>query len=222
MDAHITNTPARARTDVGAADTLPTDRHVPITARTIRRLGLTLTACTVPWAAVNFVVGPNGDGLGSRINNLTALIFQFGLIALVTVQMRTRATGTSRVSMIMLKVELGLLIPACLWSLLHGILPLDMRDATWLAVIDLFWPLSMVGMFVISMKIVFEGRWSGIVRWWVLVAESWAFVSIPSLFALGEPVGRWVGAGYLIVGYGMLGVLLALRPELTVPRQLRR
>ncbi|MER7213106.1 MULTISPECIES: hypothetical protein [Streptosporangium] len=187
---------------------------------TIRNLGLGLTVCTLPWVVSNVLFGPHGDGPGSRINDLTALLFQIGLFALVTAQLRTRATGTSRASVILLRVETVLLVPACLWSLLHGILPVEARGATWLAVLDVFWPLSMLGMFTIGVKLAFAGRWRGVLRWWPLVAESWAFVAIPSLWLLGEPVGRWIGAGHLVAGYATLGLLLARSPELTVtPRE---
>ncbi|WP_433373147.1 hypothetical protein [Streptosporangium sp. CA-115845] len=219
MDAHITSTPAKARTDVEAADTPPAEHRVTIVPQTIRRLGLVLAVCTLAWAVSNAAYGPNGEGLGSRMTVLAGLAFQLGLFALVTVQMRTLATGTSRVSMIMLKVEMVLLVPACLWSLLHGILPGEIRKALWMTVLDIFWPLSMVGMCVIGVKIAFADQWRGVLRWWPLIAESWAFVAIPSLMVLGEPVGRWIGAGYLLVGYGVLGLLLAWRPELTVARR---
>ena len=59
------------------------------------------------------------------------------------------------------------------------------RDDLWLAVLDVFWPLSMLGMFVIGVKIAFAGRWTGAARIWPLVAESWAVVSVPA-FGKGD------------------------------------
>ena len=52
----------------------------------------------------------------------------------------------------MLRVEYGLLFLATLWTVLHGLFP-SFRDDAWLAVLDLFWPLSMLGMFIIGVKI---------------------------------------------------------------------
>jgi len=71
----------------------------------------------------------------------------------------------------MLRTEYVLLTLATLWSVLHGAVP-AFRDDLWLQIMDLFWPLSMLGMFVIGVKIVFAGRWKGLARVWPSVASS--------------------------------------------------
>ena len=114
----------------------------------------------------------------------------------------------------MLRVEFGLLALATLWTVLHGLVP-AFRDDTWLAVLDAFWPLSMLGMFIISVKIAVTGRWRGVLRFWPLVAESWAVVTVPVFGALGPVAGQYVGGAHLLVGYTVLGLILAKRPELT-------
>ena len=73
----------------------------------------------------------------------------------------------------------------------------------------------MLGMFVIGIKIALAGRWRGALRWWPLVAESWAVVTVPSAVIFGQSVGDWVGATHLLIGYVVVGLLLARRPELT-------
>ncbi|KAB8187638.1 hypothetical protein [Microbispora catharanthi] len=157
-----------------------------------------------------------GGTLG-RIADLGGLAFQIGLFGLLTVQSRTGATGTSRTSVIMLRIEAVLLALASVWSLLHAILPEAAGDGVLLGVLDLFWPLSMFGMFVISVKLLPARRWRGVLRWWPLVAESWAVVTVPAYVLLGGGAPRWVGGGHLFVGYTMLGLLLALRPEDVLP-----
>ncbi|MGI5285738.1 hypothetical protein ACQEVF_20700 [Nonomuraea polychroma] len=216
MDAHISTTPARARTDVPAADLTPVPRR--ITPETVRRLGLTLTTGTVAWATSIFLFGTVNDGFAERVGDLTAVAFQLGVFALLTVQIRTMATGVSRVSRVMLKVELFLLGLATVWSLLHGVLPEPAQDHVALAVLDVFWPLSMLGMMIIGVKLAVVGRWRGPLRWWPLIAESWAVVTVPLFILVGEDGSRWVGGGHLILGYATLGVLLALRPGLVIPR----
>ena len=50
------------------------------------------------------------------------------------------------------------------------------------------------------------------------MAESWVFVTLPAMGIFGITVGRYVGATHLMIGYAALGVLLALRPQLTGAR----
>jgi hypothetical protein len=114
----------------------------------------------------------------------------------------------------MLRVEFVLLGLATLWTVLHGAVP-AWRDDTWLAVLDAFWPLSMLGMFVIGVKIAFAGRWRGLARVWPLVADSWAVVCVPSMVLLGQDAVDWIGPAHLLIGYVALGLILARRPELT-------
>jgi hypothetical protein len=214
----VSTTPARARTDraAGGAGDLP--RTASITERQITRLGLGLTAGALAWSASILTYGTMSSGVPQRIGDLTGLLFQLGVFCLLTVQIRTRATGTSRPARVMLKVEAVLLGIASLWSLLHGVLPAGPREADWLAALDLFWPLSMLGMAVIAVKLATAGRWRGPARWWPLLAESWAVVSVPTFVIFGDHVSRWVGGTHLLIGYAALGLLLARRPGLVLPR----
>jgi hypothetical protein len=182
---------------------------------TIRRRGMALTAGTLIWASTIFALGTVGGGWEGRVGDLGGMAFQLGVFALLTVMLKTRATGRTRAARAMLKVEFVLLGVATVWSLLHAVVPASMQDAPWLMAMDLFWPLSMVGMFVIGVKVALAGRWRGVLRWWPLVAESWAFITIPAMGLLGETGGTIVGGTHLIVGYATLGVLLARRPWLT-------
>ena len=138
------------------------------------------------------------------------------MLSLVQLQLRTRATGVSRKAVAMLKVERVLLALAMAWSLVHGLVP-SARDEVWLAVLDVFWPLSMLGMFVIGIKVAVAGRWRGAARLWPLVAESWAVVCIPVMGIFGQGIGDVVGATHLLVGYATLGLVIAARPALVMP-----
>ncbi|TDO45444.1 hypothetical protein EV643_113217 [Kribbella sp. VKM Ac-2527] len=216
----MTETPARVRTDV--AEPIDAQRvgaaAVGLEVRKVRRLGLGLTAGTLAWATSIFAFTTVNEGTPERIGDLTGLAFQLGLFCLLAVQYRTRATGLSRPAVGLLKVEAVVLGLASVWSLLHGVFPASLQDATWLMVLDICWPLSMIGMMVIGIKIAFTGRWRGLLRWWPLVAESWVFVTIPSMIIFGDAASRWVGGGHLLIGYATLGVLLAARPELVIPK----
>ncbi|MFD0580634.1 hypothetical protein [Dactylosporangium darangshiense] len=188
-----------------------------ISARSTRALGLALTAGTLSWAAAIFTVGNNPtDSLGLTVTDVGGGLFQLGLFALLAVQLRTSATGTTKVARGMLYVEHVLLTIATVWSFLHAIPSL--RDAAWLVPMDIFWPLSMLGMFVIGLKILFTRRWRGAARFWPTVAESWAVVTVPTFAILGSPIADYVGGSHLLIGYAALGAILAFRPELTGAR----
>jgi len=204
----VTVNPAPARTDVPPAH--------PTAA--VRRTGWLVAGGAAIWAASMAVYNPQTtDPTGILVNDLGAVPFQLGLFALVTAQLRTGATGTTRVARGMLRAEYVLLTLATLWSVLHAALP-GSRDAVWMHVLDAFWPLSMLGMFIIGVKIAIAGRWSGAARIWPLVAESWAVVTVPAIGLLGATTGQIVGVSHLLIGYVTLGVILASRPALTTAR----
>jgi hypothetical protein len=206
----IQSRPAPARTDLAAA--VATVHESPtISSATIRRVGAGLATGTVLWASTMVIWGSQATGFGGRMGDLGGLAFQLGLFGLLQVQLRTRAAGTSRKAVAMIKVEHVLLAIASLWSLLHAITP----ETGWLVVLDVFWPLSMLGMGVIGVKIALAGRWRGALRVWPLVAESWVFFAVPAYAVIGGMTASYVGAAHLLAGYTMLGVLLARRPELT-------
>ena len=214
MSDTMTTKPALARTDTDRAAGAST-ASVTVDRGTIRRLGLTLTAGTLLWAASTFVFGPNGEGIGSRVGDITGFCFQVGVFALLTAMLRTGAIGVTRKARAMIRVEYVLLGLASLWSLIHGLAPASIGDSTPVMILDVFWPLSMLGMFVIGIKVAVAGRWQGVLRFWPMVAETWAVVTVPTFLILGDGAARWVGGTHLLIGYAALGLLLARRPDLT-------
>ena len=211
---NVTTTRPPARTDAVTTADAP---EVPSTT-SVRNHALLLVAGAATWSASSFVYGYNPDTeLGLKITDLAGLAFQVGAMALVGLQLKTRATGVSRKAAAMLKVERVLLALAMVWSLAHALLP-SQREAAWMLTLDLFWPLSMLGMFVIGVKIAFAGRWTGPARFWPLVAESWAVVTIPAMGIFGATAGDYVGATRLVVGYTTLGLIIAARPHLVGAR----
>ncbi|MFI6735416.1 hypothetical protein ACIBI9_21025 [Nonomuraea sp. NPDC050451] len=217
MDAHITNEPARARTDTQVLNSSHYTGAAPaVSESAIRRAGIGLMVGSLTWATAIFIHGTQGVGVGERIIDLTGLAFQLGIFCLLWAQMKTRAIGTSRAAAVALRIEATVLGLAGVWSLLHGVLPDDVKDATWLAFLDICWPLSMLGMAAISVKLATTARWRGVLRWWPLIAESWAVVTVPCYVLVGEQLARWVGGTHLVIGYATLGLLMALRPAATL------
>ena len=88
----------------------------------------------------------------------------------------------------------------------------DLNQPGW-ALLDAFWPFSMFGMFLIGIRIAVAGQWRGVRRFWPMVAESWAVVTIPTLIVFGPIVAQVVAPLHLLVGYAVLGVLVATKPH---------
>ena len=44
-------------------------------------------------------------------------------------------------------------------------------------------------------------------------------MTVPSFVIFGDEVSRWVGGTHLLIGYAVLGLLLARRPGLAIPRE---
>ena len=80
-------------------------------------------------------------------------------------------------------------------------------------VLDAFWPLSMLGMFLIGIRIAIAGRWTGATRFWPMVAESWAVVVTPTLGIFGDTAAHVVACLHLVVGYAFLGVLVSRKAD---------
>ena len=210
----LSTSPAPARTDAPRVHARP--GHGPST-RAIRAAGLATTAGAAAWAGSILVWGfGEAEGAALAVYNTSTLLFQVGLVALVAVQLATRATGTGRLARRFLHVE-HVLLGLAMLSTLQTILVPAWDDNPAALALDAFWPLSMLGMFAIGIRIAIAGRWRGAARFWPLGAESWAPVCIPLSAALPD-LAPAIGAGHLLAGYALLGVVLAVRPELTLPR----
>jgi hypothetical protein len=202
----VTQTPAPARSDLSTAAPAEATR----TLRPYLPHGSVLTAGAVAWSAaiLAFGVDPGtqtlpliGFGLGSGL-------FQIGLLLLLRVLYRTQALGTGRLARLFVRVETGAVLLAIASTTVDMFGISDLTRPGWL-LLDAFWPLSMLGMFVIGIRVAIAGRWHGASRVWPMVAESWAVVTVPSLALFGAGVAQWVGALHLLVGYAVLGQIVA-------------
>ena len=207
--------PLPARTDAPSVDE---PRPLPAPTRLVRAGGLAMATGAAAWAVGTLVydLDPVTDDF-SWVYKLSSLVFQLGLVALVGVQLRTRATGTGRLARGFLHAEhvlLGLAIASSLqWLLAPGL-----SENPFFIALDLFWPLSMLGMAAIGIRIAIAGRWRGVARIWPAIAETWALVMFPAMALVSEEMTTFISAGHLLAGYTMLGIVLAVRPELTGAR----
>jgi hypothetical protein len=187
-----------------------------LSAGAVRRLGTGLSVGTLAWAASLAVYGPNpdpGNTAGVVAVTVGAFAFQIGVYLLLAIQARTGAIGSGRFARTFIVVE-HVLVAGAILNTLDPALPF-LRGTVWHGIFDACWPLSMLGMFAIGVRIAIKGRWRGVLRFWPLVAESWAVVVIPT-YALAPAAAGFVGGAHLVVGYATLGALLARRPELVL------
>lgn len=206
----VSHTPVPARSDLvpggrtaHAADRLPYAGH-----------GRLLSAGALMWAAAILAVGldPVGNPTGLVVFMVGSGIFQLGLLALLRVLYRTNALGEGRLARFFLRAETVLVTLAITSTVVDGFGISDLSHPGW-ALLDAFWPLSMVGMFLIGVRVAIAGRWKGVTRFWPLVAESWAVVCIPVLGVFGAGVAQVVAALHLVVGYTVLGVLVSRKEQ---------
>lgn len=212
------SSPAPARSDLAAgpdpAAHQPADRPTDRPAGPVRHPflahGALLSTGALLWAISILLIGidPPSGGTEQLVFGVGSGTFQLGLLALLRVLWRTRALGPGRIARAALIVE-SVLVTVAIGSTLADALQLsDLNQPAW-AALDAFWPLSMLGMFFIGVRIAIAGRWTGVTRFWPLVAESWAVVVLPVNGLLGAQISAFVAAAHLLIGYTVLGVLVA-------------
>jgi hypothetical protein len=208
----IVHTQARARSDVRG--TARVEASGPVTERPYLWHGRMLSAGALAWAA-GFVFLGNGPE-GTLLNGIyfaTALTFQVGLLALIRALWLSRALGAGRFASGVLRFEACLVGLAMTSSAADAFGLSDIDQLGW-ALLDACWPVSMLGMFLIGIRIAIAGRWDGLTRYWPMVAESWALVVIPSMLVFGQTIGGHVIAPlHLVLGYGVLGVLVSRKTD---------
>ena len=113
---------------------------------------------------VAFVVdGAAASTTGSFLVDLCGVFFQLGVFCLLAAMWRTQATGTTRLARSMIVVESVVLGVATVQSLLT--LPaMGGEWSTAATLLDPFWPLSMLGMAILGVKVAVAGRWRGALR----------------------------------------------------------
>ncbi len=202
----LEQTPAPARSDVRRQAVAAPDPTRPYLKR-----GRLLTAGALAWAlsmALVTGIAPAETG-GERVAfGIGSGLFQVGLMGLLTVLWQSQAIGSGRLARFFLRPEAVILTLAMASTFVDTIGVSDLDSVQWI-LLDMCWPLSMLGMFFIGIRIAIHGRWKGASRWWPMVAESWAVVTVPTLGVFGETAAGFVAVLHLLVGYCVLGLLVA-------------
>jgi hypothetical protein len=200
----IHHSPAPARSDVATPAPAGSGPRHPYAVH-----GRVLTAGALAWAATMAVVGIDPVGHADEVAySLSSGLFQVGLLFLLRTLWRTQALGEGRLARFVLRAE-AVAVSLAIGSTASDGLGLTDFDQVQYIVLDAFWPLSMLGMFLIGIRIAVAGRWTGATRLWPMVAESWAVVVIPTMGIFGDAVAHVVAVVHLVIGYGVLGVLVS-------------
>jgi hypothetical protein len=204
----ISHSPAPARSDVATATPGAASPSRPFLLH-----GRVLTVGALAWSASILAVGNDPHGrVGLAVFGVGSGLFQVGLLFLLRTLWRTQALGSGRLARGVLRAEAVAVSLAIASTFVDAIGVSDLSQPGWIA-LDAFWPLSMLGMFLIGIRIAVAGRWKGVSRFWPMVAESWAVVTIPAMGIFGETAGRYVGALHLLVGYAVLGVIVSRKQD---------
>lgn len=204
----LSHSPAPARSDVATAASAGSSPRHPYAVH-----GRVLTIGALAWAATMAFVGIDPVGHGDELAfSISSGLFQVGLLFLLRTLWRTQALGTGRFARFVLRAE-AVAVCLAIGSTASDGLGLTDFDKIQYIVLDAFWPLSMLGMFLIGIRIAIAGRWKGATRFWPMVAESWAVVTIPAMGIFGQSVGQVVAVAHLVVGYAVLGVLVSRKTD---------
>jgi hypothetical protein len=205
----LEQTPAAARTDVRHTAAAPGTTPTRPFARPFFGRGMLLTTGAVAWGLDSLVFGSDPSGsFEEAVSSLTSGTFQLGLLGLLSVLWATKALGEGRLARFFLRLEAVVLVFAMGSTFVDGIGVSDLDKAGWV-LLDMCWPLSMLGMFLIGLRVAIAGRWHGKARFWPLIAESWGPVVVPTYGIFGGTVAGVVSFVHLCVGYGVLGQIVA-------------
>jgi hypothetical protein len=170
-----------------------------------RAAGSLLTLGSLAWVAVlPFSMSEEHTAM-SVVGAVAALLFQSGVVWLLATQYRTAAMGDGRVARGFYRAEFVAMAGAMVSTVIDGLGVLH-GTPVWVA-FDICWPLSMFGLLGIGIRVAIAGRWTGVLRWWTLGAQSW-FVLVPVAMTGGTLVPA-LPSVHIVLGYCVLGILLA-------------
>lgn len=201
----VQQTPAPARSDVRR----PAAGSTSTPTRPFFKRGMLLTTGAVAWGFDSLIFGSDPSNSTEEVlSSLTSGTFQFGLLGLLTVLWATKALGDGRLARFFIGLEAVLLFFAIGSTFVDGIGVSNLDQTGWL-ILDMFWPLSMLGMFFVGIRIAIAGRWHGYSRFAPLIAESWGPIVVPTYGIFGSTVAGVVSFVHLCLGYGVLGQIVA-------------
>lgn len=173
---------------------------------TIRGCGIATAVGGIIWGAA-WLFSPSDPGQNSPVEIWASAPFQLGLLALLAVMWATSATGTGRWGRAVLVGEGVAVVLAIGWTVPY-LFDANRANEGLLAVLDLFWPLSMAGLVLVGLLVLRARRWPAPARYLPLLASLVLLVDI-AVSWVPEPVRGPISALYLALAYGLLGAMIS-------------
>lgn len=173
---------------------------------TIRSLGVLTALGGCAWGLA-WILSPSGGGTNSQVEIWTSAVFQLGLLALLATMWATWATGTGRAARVVLAAEVVAVVLAVAWTVPY-LFDANRPTTGVLVVLDVFWPLSMLGLVVVGVMVARARRWPAPVRYLPLVASLLIPVDLALMWAPDAARNAVMGA-YLAIAYSLTGLGVA-------------
>jgi hypothetical protein len=181
---------------------------------TIRVLGSAVALGAITWGAA-WLFSPSTPETNSQVEIWASVPFQLGLLALLATMWATAATGTGRWGRGAIAAEATAVVLAIGWTIPH-MFDTNRPKTVVLAVLDVFWPLSMAGLIVVGIFVARARRWPPPTCYLPLLASLVIPVDLAMVWA-PNGVRTVLTAVYLPLTYGLLGLVL-VRDAATLSR----
>ncbi|WP_328474726.1 hypothetical protein OHA21_15975 [Actinoplanes sp. NBC_00393] len=176
-----------------------------MTSTYMRVCGLLVAAGGIIWGAA-WILRPSDPEHNDPVEIWASVPFSIGLLALLTAMWVTAATGTGRWGRGVLAAEFVAVVLALGWTLPY-LVEANRPNTGILVVLDLFWPLSMLGLVVVAIFVVRARRWPTPLRYLPLAASLLLVVDLAFAWT-PDRIGSAITGTYLAITYGVLGVAM--------------
>jgi hypothetical protein len=181
------------------------NEEIDMTTATIRGCGIATAVGGITWGAA-WQFSPSSPEQNSQVEIWASGVYQLGLLALLAVLWATSATGTGRWGRTALAAEGAAVVLAIGWTVPH-LFDANRGDTGLLAVLDVFWPLSLVGLIVVGVLVLRARRWPAPIRYLPLLAGLYIPVELAISWA-PDTARVATTALYLALAYGLLGATI--------------
>jgi hypothetical protein len=180
----------------------------------VRLGGAVIVALVAAFAVVINLPWPVGAGTPLP-GDIASVGFQASTLLLLLIMWRTGAVGDSVGWRSIGAAATAIVIAA----MAAQFIPVS-GEAEQLA--ELTWFIAMIGIFVVSVGVVAAGRWRGPARYLPLASQSWPLVVFPVMMLTdnAENPSWFAMISSVVVTQLLVGLTLAIRPQLTGPRAL--
>jgi hypothetical protein len=147
----------------------------------------------------------------SALGGVFSFIYMTGWFCSIIGLYRLQATGHKRIGKVILYIQMLFLTLGEIWNVYSIVQPGAQTKLYW--ILDMFWPLSNIFMFVTGLAVVFAKRFTGWKRFVTLFAGLWFPITVmlvPAIFGTTSMTAVLTTSIYSIVGWSLLGFAVYL------------